>query len=52
MTKVFEIQLDSWYECTECGHETDCLNSSLDGPDWCPECRSVDTLEEMEHDNE
>lgn len=35
----------NWWICTECGDETDSAMMVTDGPYFCPECRSIDTME-------
>ena len=38
--------------CTECDDEFEMTvhYSAYDGPDFCPSCRSIDTLEDREDD--
>lgn len=37
--------------CSECNEEIEYKRpSNYDGPDFCPECRSVDTLKEIDNE--
>ena len=40
------------WKCTSCDQFVEKLRTPIDydGPDFCPECRDVDTLEEVEGD--
>lgn len=44
--------MSEWYRCSECGHETDFPMNPGDGPDFCPECRSIDSYEEVEDEDD
>ena len=40
--------MNYFVKCTECDEEFEHHVSKLDVPDFCPHCRSVDTLVESE----